>query len=104
MFNPLLITHHSNDLMLNFHDIFFVFTGAAVMNNTFVLGIFMLIIYFKELTWTYFAETASILFVIGCVGLMALKKTHTVIDGLLILSLYPISLLVVMALEAVGWN
>ena len=83
---------------------YFISIGAAVMNNTFVLGIFMLIIFFKELTWTYFAETASILFVIGCVGLMALKKTHTVIDGLLILSLYPISLLVVMALEAVGWN
>ena len=74
------------------------------MNNTFVLAIFMLIIFFKQLTWTYFAETASILFVILSVGLMALKKTHTVLDGYLILSLYPISLLLVAALEAMGWN
>ena len=74
------------------------------MNNTFVLGIFMVIIFFKDLTWTYFAETASILFVIGCVGMMALKKTHTVLDGYMILSLYPLSLLLVAALEAMGWN
>ena len=55
------------------------------MNNTFVLAIFMMLIFFKELTWSYFAETVSILFVLFCVGLMALKKVHTVLDGYLIL-------------------
>ena len=74
------------------------------MNNTFVLAIFMMLIFFKELTWSYFAETVSILFVLFCVGLMALKKVHTVLDGYLILSLYPLSLLLVATLEKFGWN
>ena len=74
------------------------------MNNTFVLGIFMLLIFFKKLTWSYFAETLSIFFVLFCVGLMALKKVHTVFDGYLILTLYPLSLLLVSTLEKFGWN
>jgi hypothetical protein len=78
--------------------------GACVMNNTFVLGIIMFLISFKQLTWSYFAETLSILFVILCVGLMGLKKTHTIVDAFLILSLYPLSLLLVITLEAMGWN
>ena len=37
--------------------------GAACMNNTFGLGIFMILIYFQGLAWEYLAETLSILFV-----------------------------------------
>ena len=37
--------------------------GAACMNNTFGLGIFMVLIYTKTLAWEYLAETLSILFV-----------------------------------------
>jgi Ca2+/H+ antiporter len=101
--------------------------GAAVMNNTFVLGkchiahamctaptvlmlivlwigIFMLLICTQSLVWEFFAETLSILFVQVMMALVAMKKTHTVLDGFLILSLYPLSLALVAGLEAIGWN
>jgi Ca2+/Na+ antiporter len=37
--------------------------GAACMNNTFGLGIFMALIYTQGLAWEYLAETLAILFV-----------------------------------------
>ncbi len=40
--------------------------GAACMNNTFGLGIFMALIYFQGLAWEYLAETLSILIVQVC--------------------------------------
>jgi Ca2+/Na+ antiporter len=33
--------------------------GACCMNNTFVLGIFMLLVYLQDLSWEFFAETVS---------------------------------------------
>ena len=78
--------------------------GAAVMNNTFVLGIFMLLIYTQSLSWEFFAETLSILLVELIVGVFALRNKNTLFDGCCILSLYPISLVLVIVLEAMGWN
>ena len=37
--------------------------GAVVMNNTFVLGVFMLLICWQGLAWEFFAETLAVLFV-----------------------------------------
>lgn len=37
--------------------------GAACMNNTFCLGVFMFLIYFRSLAWEFSAETVSILLV-----------------------------------------
>jgi hypothetical protein len=74
------------------------------MNNTFVLGIFMLLIYTQSLSWEFFAETLAILIVELIVGLYALKNKNTLFDGFCILSLYPISLILVMILESMGWN
>jgi Ca2+/Na+ antiporter len=73
--------------------------GAACMNNTFCLAIFMALIYFVNLAWYYSAETISIIFVLLCMGVVAQKKVHTVWDGILVLMLYPISLAIVMVLE-----
>jgi Ca2+/Na+ antiporter len=78
--------------------------GACIMNNTFVLGIFLLLIFLNGLYWEYFAETLSILLVQIAMALMARKKVHTVRDGFIILALYPLSLLVVATLEACGWD
>lgn len=78
--------------------------GAAVMNNTFVLGIFMLLICTQSLVWEFFAETLTILLVQVCIAVYALKSTHTVMDGCFILALYPLSLMLVAGLEAMGWN
>lgn len=73
--------------------------GAATMNNTFCLSIFMAIIYFRNLQWTFTAETIGILFVECAVGILALKRVHRLLDGLVILSLYPLSLAIVYVLQ-----
>ena len=40
--------------------------GAACMNNTFGLGIFMILIYLQGLAWEYLAETLAILLAQVC--------------------------------------
>jgi Ca2+/Na+ antiporter len=37
--------------------------GSVCMNNTFALGMFMIVIYWKQLVWEYLAETLTILIV-----------------------------------------
>lgn len=37
--------------------------GAACMNNTFCLGVFMFLIFFRSLAWEFSAETITILLV-----------------------------------------
>jgi hypothetical protein len=54
--------------------------------------------------WEFSAETIAILFVEIVVALMTLKKIHTTVDALLVLSLYPISLILVAVLEAHGFT
>lgn len=78
--------------------------GAAIMNNTFVFGIFTLLVYTQGLAWEYFAETLSILIVQVLIGVMALKKTHTLIDAFLVLLIFPLSLVFVALLESIGWD
>jgi len=78
--------------------------GACVMNNTFVLGIFMLLVWLQNLSWEFMAETCSILLVIVVISFMSLKKNHTMLDASLILGLYPLSLVFVATLEACGWD
>jgi hypothetical protein len=78
--------------------------GACAMNNTFVLGIFMILIYFKSLAWTFFAETFSILLIQVVVAWYSRKEVHTLFDGYCILSLFPLALVIVATLEAVGFD
>ena len=37
-------------------------------------------------------------------AVVSLRTTHRVVDGLAVLSLYPLSLLLVIALESIGWD
>merc|ERR1739847_145355 len=55
--------------------------GAACMNNTFCLAIFMGLVYFKGIAWQYTAETLSIVFVQLAVAVFARKGTLTPVDG-----------------------
>ncbi len=75
--------------------------GGAILSNTFVLAIFMILIVVKGLAWQFTAETISILFVEIAVGLMSQKKVLTLRDGFLVLSLYPASIAIVAFLENV---
>ena len=78
--------------------------GACAMNNTFVLGIFMILIFFKSLAWTFFAETFSILLIQCIVAWYSRKDVHTMFDGYCILALFPLALVVVATLEAIGFD
>jgi Ca2+/Na+ antiporter len=77
--------------------------GAACMNNTFCLGVFLCLIYFQGLAWKFTAETLVIFLVQLMVFFIVQKgSTQTMRDGWLILLLYPISLILVASLEYVG--
>eukprot|EP00930_Biecheleria_cincta_P011011 TRINITY_DN11347_c0_g1_i2.p1 TRINITY_DN11347_c0_g1~~TRINITY_DN11347_c0_g1_i2.p1 ORF type:complete len:585 (-),score=110.89 TRINITY_DN11347_c0_g1_i2:193-1947(-) len=74
--------------------------GAAIMNNTFCLGIFLALVYFQNLAWEFSAETLCILFVqIALVCSVLPRSVHCVLDAFVILSFYPISLALVWSLE-----
>jgi Ca2+/Na+ antiporter len=78
--------------------------GAAIMNNTFVLSIFTLLVYIKGLSWEYFAETLAILCAQIAIGILALKDKQTIWDALVVVSVFPISLVFVAVLEGLGWD
>eukprot|EP00597_Dinobryon_sp_UTEXLB2267_P000289 CAMPEP_0170070262 /NCGR_PEP_ID=MMETSP0019_2-20121128/8623_1 /TAXON_ID=98059 /ORGANISM="Dinobryon sp., Strain UTEXLB2267" /LENGTH=573 /DNA_ID=CAMNT_0010278503 /DNA_START=66 /DNA_END=1787 /DNA_ORIENTATION=+ len=78
--------------------------GAAVMNNTLVLGIFMLLIWTQHLAWEFLSETLTILFVQIAAALLALKRSQTLTDALMYLALYPFALMLKASLEALGWD
>jgi hypothetical protein len=74
--------------------------GAASMNNTFCLGVFLALIFFRSLVWEFTAETVAIIVVEIGLFFYTMKKTHTPLDALIILSFYPISLCIVALLES----
>jgi len=76
--------------------------GAACMNNTFCLAIFMGLIYFRGLAWQYTAETISIVLVQFIIYYMTKGKTQTKLEGLLIMAIFPLSIALVAGLEALG--
>mmetsp|Transcript_73078 Transcript_73078/g.115220 ORF Transcript_73078/g.115220 Transcript_73078/m.115220 type:complete len:594 (+) Transcript_73078:86-1867(+) len=78
--------------------------GAAIMNNTYCLGIFYALIYVQGLAWKFTAETLSIVLVQLLVGALVVfgKKQQSMIYGLIVFSFYPLSLVFVAVLEAHG--
>jgi len=78
--------------------------GAAAMNNTFCLSIFMGLIYIRGLAWQYTAETIAILVVEFAMGIFVQKKKMTTLEGLVVLSIFPLSLVLVAVLEALGFD
>lgn len=78
--------------------------GAACMNNTFCLAIFMALIYFQELAWEYSAETVAIVVCQLGVALVSARKVQTLGTGYLVFSLYPLCLVLVAVLESMGFD
>ena len=58
----------------------------------------------QHLAWTFFAETTSTLLIEVCMFYFACKRVHTILDAMAIISLYPLSLLVVWLLKSYGWD
>jgi len=78
--------------------------GAACMNNTFCLSIFMGLIYFRGLAWQYTAETISIVVVQLIIGLLVQRKIMTTFDAFLVLLIFPLSIVLVAVLEKLGFD
>lgn len=80
--------------------------GAACLNNTFVLAIFFFLVWLKGLAWQFKAETISIVLVEWLLGLqIVFSRTQRVVQGFLILLLYPGCLAVITVLQNVlGWD
>jgi Ca2+/Na+ antiporter len=75
--------------------------GAAIMNNTYCLGIFFTVIFVKDLAWEFTAETISILVIQLAMGAIILaSENHTVLSALAILLLYPLAMAIVAVLES----
>jgi Ca2+/Na+ antiporter len=78
--------------------------GAACMNNTFCLSIFMGLIFCRGLAWQYTAETISILTVELIVALLVQSNVLTLARGLFVMALFPLSLVLVATMEALGFD
>lgn len=80
--------------------------GAGTMNNTLCLGIFAALVYFRQLKWYYSAEVTVIIFVQWIVGLVGFRLTYKLWTGIIVGSLYVISIALVALLESdlVGWK
>lgn len=78
--------------------------GAASVNNTFCLAIFMGLIYFRGLTWSYSAETLAILVTQVVVGVLVQRPKMTMGGGLFVCSIFPLSIALVAVLEAFGFD
>merc|ERR1712135_162309 len=76
--------------------------GAACMNNTFCLAIFMALIFFQGLAWQFTAETVSILLIQLVIGGVVLSgTTQTWAKGFVIFACHPGCLAVTAFLENV---
>jgi len=78
--------------------------GAACMNNTFCLCIFMGLIYFRGLAWQYTAETAAIVIVQFIMAYLVQKPVMTTKIALVVLAIFPASLIFVALLGALGFD
>jgi Ca2+/Na+ antiporter len=77
--------------------------GAATMNSTLALSIFMAIIYARGLEWNYTAETITVCTVVVLVALQgAFRKNIFLWQALLVLALYPGAILMVWTLQHFG--
>jgi len=78
--------------------------GAACMNNTFCIAIFMGLIFFQGLAWKFTAETLATLLIEVLVFGVALQSTQTTLMGVFLLSLFPLSIAFIAGLEAFGFD
>lgn len=78
--------------------------GAAALNNTFCLSIFFFLIFFRGLAWQFTAETVSIITVEIIVGCLVKRKSMSLLTGLSIMAIFPLSLVLVATLEYLGYD
>jgi len=90
----------SKDMTISFSSLI----GAANMNNTFCLGIFLALIFFKKLVWEFTAETIAIIVAELIMFVFSQRSVHRLMDAGLVFAIYPLTLGIVAGLEAAGLN
>ncbi|KAL5670864.1 hypothetical protein ACJX0J_015170, partial [Zea mays] len=80
--------------------------GGVTMNNTLCLGVFLALIYFRNLTWDFSSEVLIILLVCVVMALFtSFRTTFPLWTCLVAYMLYPFSLVLVYILDYVfGWS
>ncbi|XP_065187295.1 uncharacterized protein LOC135817919 isoform X2 [Sycon ciliatum] len=80
--------------------------GAATMNNTLCLAVFMALVYTRELQWVYSAEVFVIILVQIVVGMIGFRETYQIWIGFPVAALYFVAIGLVALLESskVGWK
>jgi Ca2+/Na+ antiporter len=76
--------------------------GAIILNNTYVLGVFLILIKVRGAVWQFTAETLAILIVELFMFLVLSRRVLSVRVSLMILSVYPLTLVFVGLLEGLG--
>jgi len=76
--------------------------AACTMNNCLCLGVLLLMVYIRNLTWDYAAEVACIIFATFAIGLGTCTTTIKYSFALWALLVYPLSLTVVEAMHLGG--
>ena len=74
--------------------------GAACMNNTFCLSLFLFLVWARNLKWTFSAETICIIVVELLV--FATRRVHPAWYTIVVGSLFPASIVLVAGLEYMG--
>lgn len=78
--------------------------GAASMNNTFCLSIFMCLIFVRGLAWQYTAETIAIVVVEFIMAYLVQKDHMTCRTAAFVMLIFPLSLVLVATLEYLGFD
>ena len=78
--------------------------GAACMNNTFCLSIFMALIFFRGIAWQYTAETIAIIVVELFICILVQRPSLSLNHALIVFALFPLSIALVATLEHLGFD
>ncbi|EKX52502.1 hypothetical protein GUITHDRAFT_159252 [Guillardia theta CCMP2712] len=80
--------------------------GAVTMNNTMCLGLFLLVVWYRNLDWNFSSEVVTTMSMIFALGVVACTRvTFPLYMAFFSLSLYPIALALVYFLDyVVGWQ
>jgi Ca2+/Na+ antiporter len=80
--------------------------GAATLNNTLVLGLFLYVVWARQLPWVYSSEVLVIVLCSVLLGALGYSRTTFKAKWAVpVISLYPLSLLAVHLLDTkLGWQ
>ncbi|GAQ92665.1 sodium/calcium exchanger family protein [Klebsormidium nitens] len=80
--------------------------GAVTLNNSMALGVFLAIVHFRKLRWTFDSEVTVILAVCLGVGILGVRRTsYPLWVAYVLLSIYPLAIALTAILDyGAGWG